>query len=111
MQNGTDVWLPKTCGFIGGGQMADALLTGFIGEKVFSKQNVVVTDICPERLDYMTGKFGVIVTGDNVKMLNELKVIILSVKPQVMDQVLEEIAPCINEEHLIVSIAAGYSIG
>ena len=90
--------------------MADALLTGFINQKVFSKDNVVVTDISQDRRDYMSEKFGVVVTDDNVRMLNELKIIILSVKPQVMDLVLKEIASCLNDEHLIVSIAAGYSI-
>lgn len=91
--------------------MADAMLTGFLGMKAFNKDNVVVTDISRERLDYMSEKFGVKVTDDNVQMLNELKIVFLSVKPQVMDVVLQEIAPHLSEDHLIVSIAAGYSIG
>lgn len=91
--------------------MADAMLTGFLGMKAFNKDNVVVTDISQERLDYMSEKFGVKVTDDNVQMLNELKIVFLSVKPQVMDVVLQEIAPHLSEDHLIVSIAAGYSIG
>lgn len=90
--------------------MADALLTGFLDTRAFAKENVVVTDISQERLDYMAKKFGVIVTSDNVKMLNELKIVILAVKPQAMDLVLAEISPHLTDEHLIVSIAAGYSI-
>lgn len=90
--------------------MADALLTGFLETKAFRKDNVVVTDISQERLDYMSKKFGVIVTDDNVKMLNELKIVLLAVKPQAMDAVLKEIAPHLTDEHLIVSIAAGYSL-
>lgn len=49
LTNGTDIWLPKTCGFIGGGQMADALLGGFLQKKAFKKENVVVSDISQER--------------------------------------------------------------
>lgn len=90
--------------------MADALLAGFLEKKAFNKANVAVTDIAQERLDYMSDKFGVQVTNNNVRLLDELKIVFLSVKPQVMDTVLQEIAPHLNEDHLIVSIAAGYSI-
>jgi pyrroline-5-carboxylate reductase len=58
----------------------------------------------------MSEKFEVRVTSDNVQMLSELKIVFLSVKPQVMDIVLKEIAPYLSEDHLIVSIAAGYSM-
>lgn len=68
--------------------MADALLSGFLGMKAFNKANVAVTDIAQDRLDYMSDKFGVQVTNDNVQLLNELKIVFLSVKPQVMDLVL-----------------------
>ena len=81
LAEGTNVWLPKTCGFIGGGQMADALLGGFLAKNAFLKENIVVSDIVPARLDYMQQKFGVKVTTDNVELIEELKVIVLSVKP------------------------------
>jgi len=81
LTEGTNVWLPKTCGFIGGGQMADALLAGFLEKRAFKKENVVVSDIAQDRLAYMERKFGVKVTGDNVGLLDELRIIVLSVKP------------------------------
>ena len=86
------------------------MLTGFIAKKAFSSENVVVSDISQDRLDYMQGKFGVQATLSNVSLLNELRIIVLSVKPQVMDTVLEEIKPHIGPEHLIVSVAAGYPV-
>ena len=58
----------------------------------------------------MSEKFEVRVTSDNVQMLSELKIVFLSVKPQVMDIVLKEIAPYLSEDHLIVSIVARYSM-
>lgn len=85
MQNtltyGTDIWLPKTCGFIGGGVMADAMLGGFIDKKAFKPSNVAVSDILESRRNYMSEKFNVQVTDDNVALLDELKIVILSVKP------------------------------
>ena len=49
-------------------------------------------------------------TGSNVALLNELKIIFLAVKPQQFPDVLSEIAPYINEDHLVVSVAAGISV-
>ena len=72
--------------------MADALLNGFIEKRAFLKENVVVSDIALDRLDYMDSKFGVKTTLSNTALLDELKIIILSVKPNVMDEVLKEIA-------------------
>ena len=90
--------------------MADALLGGFLEKKAFKKDNVVVSDIAEERRDFMHDKFGVRVTGDNTALCDQLKIIVLAVKPQVMDEVLEEIAPMVTQEHLLVSIAAGYPL-
>ena len=90
--------------------MADALLGGFLEKRAFKKDNIVVSDIAPNRLEYMQNKFGVKVTLDNVELIDELRIIVLSVKPQVMDEVLEQIAPYITEDHLLVSIAAGYPL-
>ena len=61
--------------------MADALLGGFLEKKAFLKDNIVVSDICQDRLDYMSGKFGVRVTKDNTALCDQLKIIVLSVKP------------------------------
>ena len=69
--------------------MADALLGGFLQKKAFKKDNVVVSDIAEERRLYMHEKFGVSVTSDNTALCDQLKIIVLAVKPQIMDEVLE----------------------
>ena len=61
--------------------MADALLGGFLEKRAFLKDNIVVSDIAPNRLEYMQQKFGVKVTPDNVELMDELQIIVLSVKP------------------------------
>jgi pyrroline-5-carboxylate reductase len=72
MQDGTDIWLPKTCGFLGSGQMADALLSGLLDKRAFLKDNILVSDISLNRLDYMSQKFGVKTTLDNKGLTDEL---------------------------------------
>ena len=61
--------------------MADALLTGLLQKEAFLKENIVVSDICQERLDYMDQKFGVNTTIDNKALADELQIIFLAVKP------------------------------
>jgi len=90
--------------------MADALLVGFLEKRAFLKENILVSDCLESRLEFMSNKFGVKTTSDNISLTNELQIIVLAVKPQVMDGVLKEIAPYVNDSHLIISIAAGYPI-
>lgn len=90
--------------------MADALLAGFLKKRAFLKENIVVSDIAEERLTYMSNKFGVKVTSNNRDLADELQIIVLAVKPQVMDTVLQEIAPLVTEDHLLISVAAGYPL-
>jgi len=58
----------------------------------------------------MDEKFGIKTTLSNTSLLDELKIVILSVKPNVMDEVLKEISQDLNDEHLLISVAAGYPI-
>jgi len=81
LAEGTDVWLPKTCGFIGGGNMADALLSGFLEKRAFLKQNICISDTSHNRLEMMQEKYGTQVTDDNRELTKQLQIIMLAVKP------------------------------
>ena len=61
--------------------MADALLGGFLEKKAFLKDNVVVSDICQDRLGYMSNKFGVSVTSDNTALCRGLKSMRVTLRP------------------------------
>lgn len=93
-------------GFIGGGSMAEALITGLLGAGLMEPATVYVSDISDTRLDYLREKFG-LQTGDNTTVCRAADIVILAVKPQVMPFVLEEIAPAVSAELTVVSIVAG----
>ncbi len=97
----------KTIGFIGGGNMAEALLAGIIKADLFNKECIWVSDVRSERLDELKAQYGVRVTSDNVELTQQADVLMLSVKPQVMPDVLEDIAGTLKEDVLVISIAAG----
>ncbi len=94
-------------GFIGSGNMAQALLEGILKADLYKKENVWISDIRPERLNELETQYGVQTTTDNVELARHADVIMLSVKPQVMAAVLDGIAGKLKEGVLVISIAAG----
>ncbi len=95
--------------FIGGGQMAEALLGGLFASRCCGPALVRVTDVSRERQDLMKSRFGVQVGADNREVAAWAEVVLLAVKPQMMESVLEELAPVLPGR-LVISIAAGWSI-
>lgn len=97
-------------GFLGAGNMAEALMKGIIAAGVAKAEDVICSDVIPERLDYISRSIGVATTGDNIEVANSSDVIILAVKPNLVGPVLNELKPHLSGEHLIVSIAAGVTL-
>jgi pyrroline-5-carboxylate reductase len=94
-------------GFLGGGNMAGALIRGLLESKTFPASRIVVSDVKKERLAYLAKTYRVGTTTDNHALVRSSEIVVLSVKPQVVDKVLTLIAPDVTREHLVVSIAAG----
>ncbi|MGA2915663.1 MAG: pyrroline-5-carboxylate reductase [Sedimentisphaerales bacterium] len=94
-------------GFIGAGNMAEAIIKGIIDAKVYKSKDIIVSDIRPQRVKFLCNKYKVTSAGDNCKLAKTAGTIVLSVKPQNMPQVLDEIKGAIGRNILIVSIAAG----
>src|SRR3989442_10101349 len=96
--------------FIGGGNMGEALIKGLCSGLNVNPRQIIATDVLPERRHYMQATYGITASGDNRQAVKESDVIVLAVKPQIMPDVLEEIASVINGEKLIISIAAGITL-
>ncbi len=98
-----------TIGFVGGGLMAEALITGIINAKLVEKKQLLVADPDQKRRDLLEG-LGIQVFEQAEAMVPDCDIIVLAVKPQVMGLVLENIQPHLNDNHLLISIAAGVSL-
>ena len=97
----------STIGFIGGGNMAEALIKGIVAAGIYAPENVLVSDIRAERLEYLTDKYGVTAAASNSELAAKVDILVLSVKPQKMTEVLEDLKGAIVAGTLVVSIAAG----
>ncbi len=94
--------------FIGGGNMAEALIKGM--KEAGSKEEIIVSEPRQERCGELEKLYGVRCATDNADAAKRADIIVLAVKPQQMEGVLTEIAPYIDESKTVVSIAAGITL-
>jgi pyrroline-5-carboxylate reductase len=94
-------------GFIGGGNMAEAMIKGMTSQGM---KDILVSDPTEERRIYLEKNFGIETTGTNTDVLNACNIIILAIKPQIMETVMNEIYDTVTEEKTVVSIAAGITL-
>jgi pyrroline-5-carboxylate reductase len=99
--------LKDKIGFIGAGNMGEALVKGVLKAELLSPQGVYASDIREVRLQKLQYDCGITTFKDNKELILKARIIVLAVKPQNMEELLSEIAPVINKEHLVISIAAG----
>lgn len=97
-------------GFIGGGNMASAMINGILDKKLLDKENLIVSHLTDEGCQRSRDTFGIEATRDNLEVVEAAKWIILAVKPQCYQQVIRQIRNNISVSHLIVSIAPGKTI-
>ncbi len=102
--------MTKKIGFIGGGQMGEALIRGLIHSGVYAKQDIFVAEPSQDRCKYLNTTYGVNGFDSSDPLWQECPTIILAVKPQIMAGVLAGSKEFITKEHLIISIAAGLPI-
>jgi pyrroline-5-carboxylate reductase len=99
----------RTIGFVGGGNMAEALIRGLLRGTVFAPEKIVVSGPREERMRELREKYGIRATTDNHEAA-KADIVVLSVKPQILSRVLDEIGKTIGEEALVISIAAGVPV-
>ena len=100
----------KKIAFIGPGVMAEAMIAGLIRQKVAGSENLLASGPRTERLQELEARYGITGTTDNAAAAKQGDVVVLSVKPQRLDAVLEGLQGSIKEHALIISIVAGAPI-
>jgi pyrroline-5-carboxylate reductase len=97
----------RNTGFIGAGNMATAMIKGLVESGVYRKEQLGASDKDSSALKRMAEQFGVEPYGSNSDLVHQCSTVVLSVKPQNMKDVLNEVKEGIRDDHLIISIAAG----
>ncbi len=107
--SGKAVRLSYAVGFIGGGNMANALVRGLIGAKLYRPGELIASDVDARKRSQLKRALGVEVTADNAALVRDSRVVVLAVKPQIMDAVLADLRPAPTAAKVFISIAAGVS--
>jgi len=92
-------------GFIGMGNMGYAMLKGALNQ--YKSDELLFTSVDAECNEKVTNETGVQCVNDNISLVKNCKFIVLAIKPQVYDLVLNEIKDVVSEEHVVISIAPG----
>ena len=102
--------MDKKIGFIGSGNMAKAMIGGIVKSKLVDSNNVIASDLNELVLENVKNEYGINVTTNSKEVVKFSDIVIVAVKPNVYDIVLEGVKELIDNEKIIVTIAAGKTI-
>lgn len=97
-------------GFIGTGNMASAIMGGIIKNQIIPADEIIGADLSAPGRERVQKEYGIHVTGSNKEVVHNSEVIVLSVKPQFYEEVIQEIRDDVREDQIIVTIAPGKTL-
>jgi pyrroline-5-carboxylate reductase len=100
----------RRIGFIGAGNMAEALIAGLLHANRLSPSHLMASDIDGARLTRLHQTYNIEMAGSNRGVAEKADILVLAVEPQVLDDVLIEITEKVRDNTLLISVAAGYPI-
>ena len=94
-------------GFIGLGNMAKAMISGILKDQLVNPEDIIGSSATQETMDRVSSEYGIRTNVSNKAVASAADILILAVKPLTLPVVLEEIMDAIDENKLIISVAAG----
>ena len=102
--------MKNNIGFIGGGQMGEALIKGIIQSKSYLPENIHVADPSATRREFLSTTYNIKTYDSSINVIQNCATFLLAVKPQMMNMVLAQCKEAITCDHLIITIATGIPI-
>ena len=96
--------------FIGGGNMGEAMLATVLKKGLAESSGICVSDVSPERRQYLKEKYKITVTESNRDTVSDSDIVVLAVKPQNIREIYDEIKGTLRSDQLVLSIVAGVKI-
>ena len=100
----------KMIGFIGGGNIASAIIGGLLSSGLSDREHVIASDKSEASVERLKESFGIRACSENTEVSSAADILFLAVKPDVFKLVIPEIRDSLKKEAVVVSIAAGQSI-
>jgi pyrroline-5-carboxylate reductase len=93
--------------FIGSGVMAEAMIVGILKHDLYKPDQIHCSDPLPARGEFLKERYKVVTTQDNIAASKDAETVVLSIKPQVLQEVLGEMRGKLDSGQLVLSIVAG----
>lgn len=103
--------MQKTIGFIGCGNMAQAMIKSLVKSGKTPAENVIASNRTLPLKENIIGDLGIKISKDNIEVASQSDYVILAVKPQIYEIVLHEIKDFIKKDGIVIGIGAGISSG
>lgn len=102
--------MSQTIGFIGGGNMASAIIKGLIQKEIYSPKEIYVSAASQKSVERLQSQLYVNANQSNAFIVNNSDIIVLAVKPYMVFKILDEIKSVLKPEQVVVSIASGITL-
>ena len=95
-----------TIGFVGGGNMAEALIKGLL-QGAFPAEKISVSEPGSGRRQFLEKLYGIRCIADNLTLVRDSSLVVLAIKPQLLSEVVGDFAAAFSGDKLLLSILAG----
>ena len=102
--------MTKTIGFLGGGNMASALIGGIINNELYQPENIYTSVATKKSVDRLTKQFGIKASLDSHQVIKSSDIVVIAVKPYMVNELLTELKNDFRPGQVIVSIASGITL-
>lgn len=102
--------MSKKIVFCGGGNMAEGIMRGLLNKEVVTPEDVTVNELVPDRCKYLSETYGVAAVTDAASAIEKADMVIIAVNPPQVPIVAKTLLTLINQQTIVMSIAAGVSI-
>jgi len=100
----------KKIGFIGCGNMAQAMISGLIKSKLILPTQIMASALTEKKLNFAKDNYGILVSNNNMDILEFSDIIFMAVKPNVYRTIIDEIKFHLKKDSIIITIAAGVNL-
>ncbi|WP_353105974.1 pyrroline-5-carboxylate reductase [Acetoanaerobium noterae] len=99
--------MDKKIGFIGCGNMAQAMISALVKSKLIESNQIIVSNRSKNILEKMNKEYGITIASNNIEVAEKCDIVFLAVKPNLYEMVMKEIKDSKTKEKIFVSIAPG----
>lgn len=110
IQQQHNVLAESQLGFVGAGIMAEAMLAGLLNEKLVAPEQIIVSHPREKRRSHLQERYGVLAVEQNLDAVRNSDLVLLTIKPQVLNPVLRQLEGQIDSSQVVLSILAGTTI-